>query len=46
MRVPAILVGGNHAEIAKWRREQSIERTRARRPDLFVLARARRGESE
>lgn len=33
--VPDILLSGNHAEIAKWRREQSIERTRQRRPDLF-----------
>jgi tRNA (guanine37-N1)-methyltransferase len=34
-RVPEVLVGGNHAEIARWRREQSIERTRVRRPDLW-----------
>jgi tRNA (guanine37-N1)-methyltransferase len=33
--VPDILLSGNHAEIAKWRREQSIERTRQRRPDLI-----------
>jgi tRNA (guanine37-N1)-methyltransferase len=33
--VPAVLAGGNHAEIAKWRRAQAEERTRARRPDLF-----------
>jgi tRNA (guanine37-N1)-methyltransferase len=33
--VPGILVGGNHAEIDKWRRAQAIERTRARRPDLW-----------
>jgi len=32
---PEVLLSGNHAEIAKWRREQSIERTRQRRPDLF-----------
>ncbi len=35
-RVPEVLVGGNHAEIAKWRREQAVERTRARRPDLWA----------
>jgi tRNA (guanine37-N1)-methyltransferase len=33
--VPEVLAGGNHAEIAKWRRAQSEERTRARRPDLW-----------
>ncbi|HEY8039335.1 MAG TPA: tRNA (guanosine(37)-N1)-methyltransferase TrmD [Polyangiaceae bacterium] len=35
-RVPEVLVGGNHAEIARWRREQAIARTRARRPDLWA----------
>ena len=34
MAVPEILASGNHAEIAKWRREQARARTRARRPDL------------
>ena len=34
MAIPEILASGNHAEIAKWRRAQSIERTKARRPDL------------
>jgi tRNA (guanine37-N1)-methyltransferase len=34
-RVPEVLQGGNHAEIARWRREQAIARTRARRPDLW-----------
>jgi tRNA (guanine37-N1)-methyltransferase len=34
-RVPDVLVGGNHAEIARWRRDRSVERTRARRPDLW-----------
>jgi tRNA (guanine37-N1)-methyltransferase len=32
--VPDVLLSGNHAAIAAWRREQSRERTRARRPDL------------
>lgn len=32
--VPEVLLSGNHAAIAAWRREQSRERTRARRPDL------------
>ena len=34
MAIPEILTSGNHAEIAKWRMAQSIERTKARRPDL------------
>lgn len=34
MRVPEILLSGNHGEIAKWRLQQSIARTQARRPDL------------
>lgn len=32
--VPEVLLSGNHAAIAAWRREQSRARTRARRPDL------------
>jgi tRNA (guanine37-N1)-methyltransferase len=35
MKVPEVLVSGNHAEIAKWRAEQSRLRTAARRPDLL-----------
>jgi tRNA (guanine37-N1)-methyltransferase len=34
-KVPDILLGGNHKEIDKWRHEQSIIRTKARRPDLI-----------
>ena len=33
--VPKILLSGNHAEIEKWRRKQSVIRTRMRRPDLY-----------
>jgi len=33
--VPDVLLSGNHAVIASWRREQQIERTRRRRPDLL-----------
>ncbi|WP_456697283.1 tRNA (guanosine(37)-N1)-methyltransferase TrmD [Aeromicrobium sp. P5_D10] len=33
--VPEILRSGNHAAIAAWRREQAVERTRERRPDLL-----------
>jgi len=34
-RVPDVLLSGNHAEIARWRRKESIRRTKERRPDLF-----------
>src|SRR6266705_2268489 len=34
-KVPAVLLSGNHAEIAKWRKEQAIERTRQNRSDLL-----------
>ena len=34
MDVPAILTSGDHGAVARWRREQAIERTRRRRPDL------------
>jgi tRNA (guanine37-N1)-methyltransferase len=39
-RVPEVLAGGNHAEIARWRRAQSVARTRERRPDLWERLRA------
>ncbi|HLP11573.1 MAG TPA: tRNA (guanosine(37)-N1)-methyltransferase TrmD [Flavobacteriales bacterium] len=35
LKVPPVLLGGNHAEIDKWRMEQSLERTKERRPDLL-----------
>jgi tRNA (guanine37-N1)-methyltransferase len=35
MRVPDVLLTGNHAEIAKWRREAAMKKTRANRPDLL-----------
>jgi len=34
-RVPDVLLGGNHAAIEAWRREQALERTRRKRPDLL-----------
>jgi tRNA (guanine37-N1)-methyltransferase len=36
--VPEILLSGNHAEVARWRREQSLRRTLKRRPDLLERA--------
>lgn len=35
MKVPDVLLSGNHSEIARWRQEQSERRTAQRRPDLF-----------
>ena len=34
-KIPEILIGGNHAEVAKWRRTAAIEKTRRNRPDLL-----------
>ena len=34
--VPEVLLSGNHANIAKWRLEMAIERTKERRPDLYT----------
>jgi len=34
-QVPDVLLSGNHAEIAKWRKEQAIKRTKHNRPDLL-----------
>lgn len=39
MAVPPVLLGGNHAEIQKWRRERALEATARKRPDLIVAAR-------
>jgi tRNA (guanine37-N1)-methyltransferase len=33
--VPEVLIGGNHAEVAKWRRTQALAKTRRNRPDLL-----------
>jgi tRNA (guanine37-N1)-methyltransferase len=42
--VPEVLLSGNHREIARWRRRESLLRTARRRPDL--LARAELTEEE
>ena len=34
-RVPEVLLSGHHGRIDQWRAEQSLERTRQRRPDLY-----------
>lgn len=38
LRVPDVLLSGDHARIAKWRRQQALLRTRQRRPDLLMKA--------
>ena len=35
MRVPEVLLKGNHSDIAKWRREAALRKTRTNRPDLL-----------
>jgi len=35
-KVPEVLIGGNHAEVAKWRRAAALEKTRRHRPDLLL----------
>jgi len=34
-KVPNVLLSGNHGEIARWRKEQQIQRTQERRPDVY-----------
>lgn len=46
MAVPPVLLSGNHAAIAKWRRDQSLARTHARRPDMLGQARTRSDDDE
>ena len=36
MAVPSTLLSGNHEEIRRWRLQQSLQRTKQRRPDLFA----------
>ena len=45
-RVPEVLLSGNHAQIAKWRREQMILRTLERRPDLLDKAKLESEEKQ
>ena len=35
-KVPEVLIGGNHAEVAKWRQQKALEKTRRNRPDLLA----------
>src|SRR5207248_1241313 len=40
LRVPDVLLSGDHAKIARWRQEQAVARTRERRPDLLTRQKA------
>jgi tRNA (guanine37-N1)-methyltransferase len=46
MAVPDILISGNHEKIRQWRLEKSIEKTKAVRPDLYRLYKAKKDEVE
>jgi tRNA (guanine37-N1)-methyltransferase len=35
LKVPDVLLSGNHAEIARWRREAALKKTQRNRPDLL-----------
>jgi tRNA (guanine37-N1)-methyltransferase len=35
LKVPEVLLSGHHAEIEKWRAQQSLEITKKRRPDIL-----------
>lgn len=44
--VPGVLLGGDHKKIEEWRRQQSLQRTRARRPDLSARERSTHQKSK
>ncbi|MCA1618931.1 MAG: tRNA (guanosine(37)-N1)-methyltransferase TrmD [Acidobacteria bacterium] len=45
-RVPEVLLGGHHAEVARWRRRAALGKTRRNRPDLFERAELSDAERE
>ena len=45
-KVPDVLTSGNHAAIEKWRKDQAIERTKRKRPDLYVEWKKKGDEKE
>jgi tRNA (guanine37-N1)-methyltransferase len=44
--IPDVLLSGNHAKIAQWRRDMSEQLTRARRPDMWDLYQAKKAKDE
>ena len=45
MRVPDVLLSGNHAQIEAWRREQAVQRTQMQRPDLLSPCQCSAGDA-
>jgi tRNA (guanine37-N1)-methyltransferase len=45
LAVPEVLLGGNHEEIARWRRQEALARTMRRRPDLLTEKTGRTGSA-
>ncbi len=45
LRVPDVLLSGDHRQIAKWRHDAAVERTRKRRPDLYNIRESGYGSS-
>lgn len=43
-KIPDVLLSGNHQQIERWRKEQSLDRTRKRRPDLLKKVTRRKAE--
>jgi len=41
LRVPEVLLGGDHGRIRQWRRDAALEKTARLRPDLFEAAQSR-----
>ena len=46
LRVPDVLLSGDHARIERWRRARALARTRERRPDLLQRRPEKPGESD
>lgn len=46
LKVPEILLSGDHARVARWRREEALKRTARRRPDLLARARLTPADQE
>lgn len=44
LKVPQVLLSGDHQKIAEWRQEQAVKRTKARRPDLLKKGRIKKGK--
>ena len=46
MKVPAVLLSGDHGAVDKWRFEETLKRTKARRPDILRKSKMPKGENE